>query len=160
MSALASIADNWSSIYSHSWALRSCVNFAHIGALVGSGGCAIAADRATLIALGRDRLSRMQHMATFAGLHRVVVGGLAIVAVSGVLLLLADLDAYLHARVFWVKMAAVAALLVNGGLLVRAGERAGGGDERAWSALRLTSIASLVLWFGTTFLGAVLPNAL
>jgi hypothetical protein len=99
-------------------------------------------------------------MDTFAGLHQLVVGGLAIVAVSGVLLLLADLDAYLHARVFWVKMAAVAALLVNGGLLVRAGERAGRGDERAWSALRLTSIASLALWFGTTFLGAVLPNAL
>src|SRR5512138_616337 len=150
MSVLASIADNWSSIYSHSWALRSCVNFAHIGALVGSGGCAIAADRATLIAFGRDRHDRARHTDTFAGLHKIVVGGLAIVAISGLLLLFADLDGYLHASVFWVKMAAVAALIVNGGLLVRAGERAGRGDERAWSALRFTSIASLVLWFGTT----------
>lgn len=160
MSALASIAESWSSIYSNSWAVRSCLNFAHIGGLVGAGGCAIAADRATLIASGLDRESRVRHMDTFSSVHKVVVGGLAIVAISGVLLLLSDLDAYLHARAFWVKMAGVAALTINGALLVRAGERASVGDDGSWTTLRRTSIASLVLWFATTFLGAMLPNVL
>jgi len=50
MVSLTQVAETWSSIYSSSWVLRSCLNFAHIGGLVGAGGCAIAADRATIIA--------------------------------------------------------------------------------------------------------------
>ncbi|HEY1306705.1 MAG TPA: hypothetical protein VGF24_24295 [Vicinamibacterales bacterium] len=160
MSTLASITESWSSIYSNSWALRSCINFAHIGGLVGAGGCAIAADRATLIAYDGDLRQRNRHMETFRGVHRVVVTGLALVTLSGVLLMLADLDAYLHARVFWIKMAGVVALTLNGFVIVRAGHRAEGGDDRSWRTLRRASMASLALWFATTLFGAVLPNVL
>ena len=79
---------------------------------------------------------------------------------SGLLLTLADLDAYLSARVFWIKMAFVVALLANGLLVVRGGRRTHAGDPRGPALLRLAAIASLTLWFATTLLGAVLPNAL
>jgi hypothetical protein len=43
---------------------------------------------------------------------------------------------------------------------VRKALRAEGGDSRARTALRRASIASIVLWFATTLVGAVLPNVL
>jgi hypothetical protein len=91
--------------------------------------------------------------------HRVVVAGLVVVVASGVLLMLADVDAYLESTAFWIKMALVVGLLVNGALLVRVAAPA---SERELSstALRRVSTASLVLWLVTTFLGAVVPNAL
>ena len=158
MVSLSALAENWSSLYSNSSALRSSLNFAHIGALLGSGGCAIATDRAVLMASHADRVHRMKLVQSLDGVHRIVIAGLAIVGVSGLLLLFADLDALLHSTAFWLKMAAVVALAINGGILFVAGRRAGAGHEAAWRGLRRASVASLVLWFTTTLLGAVLPN--
>ena len=160
MTPLTHVVETWASMYSNSWALRSGISFAHIGGLVGAGGCAIAADRATILASGRGREDRVEHLETLHAVHRIVVAGLVIVAISGGLLLLADLDAYLHAAVFWIKMAAVVALTVNGARLVAAGRKAIVGADAEWSALRRASVASLVLWFVTTLLGTVLPNVL
>ena len=51
--------------------------------------------------------------------HRVVLGGLVLLLVSGVLLPGADVDTSIASRIFWLKMALIAALLVNGAVLVR-----------------------------------------
>jgi hypothetical protein len=91
--------------------------------------------------------------------HILVVSGLAAVTVSGILLMLADLDAYLQSTAFWVKMALIVALTLNGLVLVRADRLVARGPRGA-STLRAASIISLVLWFATTLAGAVLPNAL
>jgi hypothetical protein len=160
MTPLTHVAETWASMYSNSWVLRSGISFAHIGGLVGAGGCAIAADRATLLASGRGREDRVEHLESLDAVHRIVVAGLVIVAISGGLLLLADLDTYLHAAAFWLKMAAVVALAINGVRLVAAGRNAITGSDAEWLALRRASVASLVLWFVTTLLGTVLPNVL
>jgi uncharacterized membrane protein len=157
---LTHVVDAWSSLYSGSWAIRSSVNFAHIGALVGAGGCAIASDRATLIASRQSREDRVRHLAALHAVHRTIVAGLVVVVISGVLLMLADLDSYLHATVFWLKLGGVVALTINGARLVNTGRRASANDDAAWAALRGAAVASLVLWFTTTLLGAVLPNVL
>jgi uncharacterized membrane protein len=81
-----------------------------------------------------------------------------LVFASGLLLLGADTDTYLHSRVFWVKMGVVGLLLINGAVIVRAGRRAQHGAQDAWAWLRFGSIASLTLWFLTTLLGTALPN--
>lgn len=148
----------WTSLYSDSAVLRTGVGFAHVAGLLTAGGSAIAADRATLVAWRRDAESRMAHARVLHGTHRAVVVGLIVVSLSGVLLLAADLDTYLHSWVFWTKMGLVAVLLANGSLLVHAGRRAQTGHQRAWTRLGYGSIASLVLWFATTLLGAALPN--
>jgi hypothetical protein len=90
--------------------------------------------------------------------HRLVVIGLVALALSGALLVLADVDTYLYSRVFWAKMGLVALLLVNGSLVLRGERRAAGGDAKAWQALHNTAVSSLALWFLTTLLGAALPN--
>ena len=55
-------------------------------------------------------------------------------------------------------MAAVVALVINGAWLMRAGDRAA--RQVYVHHLHLASIASLLLWTGTTLLGATLPNVL
>jgi uncharacterized membrane protein len=148
----------WSSAYSNSAVLRTGIGFAHVGGLLAGGGSAIVADRATIAAWRLDAGARMAQARALHGTHRLVILGLLLVSVSGVLLLGADLDTYLHSTVFWIKMTFVVALILNGGVLVRAGRRAQQGDAGAWTALRYGALASLGLWFTITLLGAALPN--
>lgn len=158
--ALREFADSWASIYANSPAIRSALSFAHIGGLVSGGGAAIAADRAVLRAVKRGPRAIAAMGADLVGTHGVVIVSLAVVTASGLLLALADIDTYLAARMFWVKMALVVALLVNGVLLARAGQDAGRASAGGVGLLRATAAASLVLWFATTLLGAIVPNAL
>ena len=45
---LAGLVAQWTALYSAHAVLRTVVVYAHVGALVGAGGCAIAADRAKI----------------------------------------------------------------------------------------------------------------
>ncbi|HEU4891886.1 MAG TPA: hypothetical protein VFT47_10070 [Vicinamibacterales bacterium] len=155
---LAAALEWWSSLYSNHATVRTAVSFAHIGGLLGGGGCAIAADRATLLLPRDDAAARLVLIDAIRRAHRVVLGGLLLLFVSGVLLLGADVETYIASRVFWLKMALVGALLVNGALLVRAERRVAGLETTHWRRLRRASLASLALWLLTTLLGAALPN--
>jgi uncharacterized membrane protein len=157
---LRDIVDTWASIYANSAALRSAISFAHVGGLVGGGGCAIAADLGTLRALRQAGDARRIEIQRLQRVHGIVTSGLALVIVSGVLLALADLDAYLESSAFWIKMALVVALLVNGAALVMVSRGVERGEAAALRRLWIVSAASLALWFLTTLMGAVLPNAL
>lgn len=160
MTPVHDLIDGWASLYSNSAALRSAIAFVHIGGLVSGGGCAVAADLATLRAFRRGREAVAAEIARLHDVHRVVIGSLVLVTLSGVLLMLADFDAYLASTTFWIKMALVAALIANGALLVRTGGRATASDSRSIGAMRLVSLSSLALWFATTLVGATLPNVL
>lgn len=148
----------WSGVYSESAVLRTLVAFLHIGGLVGGGGAAIVADRATLLATRRGAVVGREQLARIHGTHRIVVAGLAAVIVSGILLFAADADTYLVSRLFWLKMGMVAALMLNGALLVRVGAVQGDVDARTARTLRWTTLVSVTLWFLTTLAGAGLPN--
>jgi hypothetical protein len=154
------LIDTWASMYANSGAIRSGMAFAHVGGLLGGGGCAIAADLWTLKASRRGNASVRTELERLHGVHRIVVANLAIVVVSGLLLMAADLEAYLASTTFWIKMALVVALLINGAALVRTSLRISANDTRAVQRLRIVSMVSLTLWFATTFMGAVLPNVL
>ncbi len=154
------LIDTWASLYANSAAIRSGVAFAHVGALLGGGGCAVAADLWTLKASQRGTASVQAELERLHGVHHVVVTNLAIVVVSGVLLMGADFDAYLASAAFWIKMALVVGLVVNGAVLLRTGVWIATGDARAVRRVRVVSMASLTLWFVTTLMGAVLPNVL
>ena len=154
MLPIRELADTWSSLYANSALLRSVVSFAHVGGLVTGGGYAIASDLDLLRSLRRGGLDAAPQLARLQAAHRIVISGLALVIISGFLLMFADLDAYLESTVFWIKMTLVACLLVNGALLARTARREAG------ARLRLMTLASLTLWLTTTFVGAVVPNAL
>lgn len=159
MIAIREIAESWSAVYSNSAAVRSVIAFAHVGGLVAGGGTAVVADRATLRAIRRGGAFVATEVERLQGAHRIVLSGLAAVSVSGILLMLADFDAYVVSSAFWIKMALVAALLLNGAWLARVAARAESGAA-SWRALRVACVLSLVLWFATTLLGTILPNAL
>jgi hypothetical protein len=155
---VAEFLSRWASLYSGHAVLRTIVIFAHVGALVGAGGCAIAADRGTLLAARKHDAERRTQVEVVAGTHRLVAAGLSVIVVSGLLMLAADLETFLSSRVFWIKMGLVGLLLINGVVLTSAERRFRSGEQQAWSRLRLTAISSLALWFLITLAGVGLTN--
>lgn len=149
----------WASLFSNHAALRTAVVCAHVGGLVGAGGCAVAADRATLLALKRHEAERRHQVEALAGTHRVVIVGLVLIIISGLLLFAADVETFFYSRIFWSKMAMILLLLINGAALRSAERRATGDPNQGWELLRATSIVSLALWFVVTFAGVALTNA-
>src|SRR5262245_37387924 len=129
-SAISHVCETWSVIYSDSSFLRTLITFAHIAGLVVSGGYALSEDRAILSKTTRA------HGTVVPSPHAIVIGGLAIVFASGVLLAAANLDSYLVSRAFWIKMFFVALLLANGAQVVRAERAVPADGERAWMRLR------------------------
>jgi len=155
---LTQLLESWGSVYSNHAALRTGIEFLHIGGLVAGGGCAITADLAT-ITVARDRAATQTiQLHLLKRTHTIVLGGLIALSVSGLLLFAADVDTFLYSRTFWLKMGLMALLLINGSLFLRSERQMKSGDVHAWTRLHYTATASLVLWFLTTLAGAALPN--
>ena len=155
---ISSFLENWTSFYSNHAVIRTFIGFLHIGGLVLGGGCAIAADRAILLASKRNTAEKSGQVEALRGTHRIVLISLGIVIASGLLLFASDSDNFLHSVLFWVKMGLILALMVNGFLLVRAERRAETDIVGAWRSLTITSTISVALWMLTTLAGAALPN--
>jgi len=155
---MTDLLQTWGSFYANHAAIRTIVAFVHVGALIAGGGLAVATDRALLKAVPNDESSRRSLLETLQGAHSLVVGSLVLITISGLLLFASDFDTFLYSRFFWIKMALVALLVVNGVVLWAAERRALAGDHRAWATLRVTATASIALWFLTTLGGVALPN--
>ena len=155
---LAHAVSSWAAFYSGSAVMRTLVSFVHVAGLVAGGGAAISADRATLKATRRGLPVTREQIDHIHNTHRIVILGLAGVIVSGVLLFAADVDTYAPSKLFWLKMAMVAALMINGAFLVRVGHGVQMPDEGTRRTMRWTASLSLALWFLTTLVGAGLPN--
>lgn len=157
---LVRLFEPWAATYGDSKVLPTLIVFGHIAALVFAGGLAVTLDRATLRAARGSPDDRARQIGELAAAHRLIVGGLALSAVTGVLLFTADVETYFGAPVFWTKMALVASLLVNGYTMTRveARTRVAERSEDAWRSLRRAAIFSLVLWFATAFVGVALVN--
>lgn len=154
---VADLASSWGSVYANHPALRTAVSFAHFGGLLVGGGTAIAADTSTLRAY-RHRDERDGQLRSLGRTHRTVLVAMAVITVSGLLLAAADLDTYVSSSVFWIKLALIGLLWLNGVLLLRSEARADRGDQSAWPLLRSAAASSLVLWMVITLFGAALPN--
>ena len=167
ISRIAQWCEPWNHLFGHSKAVSGTVTGAHIIALLFAGGFAIASDRLTLRAHGRDRLTRMNQLREVADVHGAVLLGLVVLFVSGVLLAASDVETFLPSPIFWVKLSLVALLLINGALLTIT-ERAlraraftddvTATEEALWSRVRTQAIASATLWTATAVAGIVLSN--
>ena len=76
--------------------------------------------------------------------------------VSGLFMMLADLDTYLTSLVFWTKMGLIVLLIGNGYLRMRAEAAVRNEAATAWRRLRRTTVVSIVLWFAVLLAGTVL----
>jgi uncharacterized membrane protein len=155
---LSHLIESWVSLYANHATLRTGVEFIHIGGLLAGGGCAITADLATITAVREGPQARTTQLHLLKRTHRLVVLGLAALAISGLLLFGADVQTFLYSRIFWLKMGLMVLLLINGVMLLRGERQVTRGDANAWRRLHLTAVTSLVLWFLTTLAGAALPN--
>lgn len=153
----AHVLDAWASAYANSSAIRTALGFAHVAGLIVGGGAAIVADRSVLGAVRRNARELSVHVDTIRRAHSLVLANLAVVMVSGLLLAASDVDTFLHAPLFWLKMGLVTLLMVNGACM-RVAERAATAPRPRWKPLAITSGASLALWLLTTLAGAALPN--
>ena len=148
----------WAAIFANHPLLRTSVDFLHIGGLVAAAGCALTADLATISAARRTPDSRDAQLRVLRRTHPIVVGGLAALVVSGLLLFGADVTTFLHSTLFWIKMGLVGLLIINGFLMLAAERRARIGIAGSWRRLHALALGSLALWTLTTLAGAALPN--
>ncbi len=156
LETLVNLLEPWSTVYGESTVLSAGIKYAHLGAMMVGGGLAIAADRMVLRAgVPVSAEGRVALAETVGDVHRPVVIALLVSAVSGALLLSADLEALAANKVLWVKFGLLLLLAGNGMLMLR-DERAlrretGGG--RAFLALRARAFTSVALWLAITLAG-------
>ena len=148
-------------MYADSKAIATVVVFGHIASLLLAGGLAVATDRATLRALKLAAQERGRHLEELAGVHRMVVGGLALSLITGLLLFASDVETFVGSWIFWLKMALIVVLLGNGYAMTRAegSLRVEAAEESpAWVRLRRTALMSVALWYAITLAGVALAN--
>jgi hypothetical protein len=156
---LTEASQGWARLYADNTVVSAGVQYVHLAGLLLGGGAAVAADRETLKAAREADPVRADHLAFLGTVHSIAMAGLALLALSGAAMLLADLETFWSTNVFWVKMTLIVLLLANG-LLMRQAERlAPTLPARAWRQLRATSIVSLVLWFAILLASTVLKNS-
>jgi hypothetical protein len=158
---LVSLLQPWNDFYSHSKTAATIVVFLHVGGLLLAGGFAIAADRATIRSMGTSASARAAQLKELGATHRLVITGLTVVVLSGLALLTSDIETFWGSWIYWLKMALVAVLLLNGYRMTRiekALEIDPSETSSSWTALHRTAVASLALWFATTFVGVALAN--
>jgi uncharacterized membrane protein len=158
--SIAAFAEPWAKIFSHSKPVSAGTLFLHLAPLLVGGGVAFSADLATLRAARLDTAERTRQVAALARTHRLVLLGLALSFISGVMLFLSDVDSFLGSIFFWIKLAFVALLLINGFVLTRI-ERALAtvpDDAKQWGRLRTVAMISAFLWIATTLAGVVLKE--
>jgi hypothetical protein len=155
---VAGLAQPWADLYSGSVSVEATVVFLHLAALVVAGGLAIASDRAIVRAAAAAGTVRTHVLQDVAGAHRLVIIGLAVLVATGMLMLLADVEALLPSWVFWVKMGLFGLLLWNGVQLRRvARAQAVDADPAGWRPLRTAAVRSSVLWLVLLLFGTLLP---
>ena len=157
---LAEIADPWNKLFSHSKPVSATVLFLHIAPLIIGGGVAFSADLATLRAHRAGAAERETQLVALSATHRLVLFGLTLSVVSGIGLFLSDVENFWSSIFWWIKIAMVILLLINGAVLMRteAALLRNKQDTAAWGRLRVVAILSVVLWLGTALAGVVLKE--
>lgn len=156
IAALKTVLSGWAHLYNNSAAVSVAVTYAHFAGMLVGGGFAVVADRDAFRLSPASLEASLADRANLAQVHRWVLGGLAFVFASGLLMMFADLETYLTSTAFWIKMGLVALLLANGYGRVRAEAALGGGRPAAATWLRRTSATSLVLWLAVLLASTIL----
>ncbi len=166
---IAAFVQPFADFYASSKALSATTTTLHIGGLLAGGGLAIATDRTVLRIPLDDSRAQRSAVLDLAATHRFVIGALVAIGFSGAMFLAADVKTFAVSPVYWVKMALVLLLLLNGLRLSRAETNVNRstsdvGREAVvarseWSVLRQSATLSLLLWFTIMTLGVVLANS-
>src|ERR1700682_2893068 len=157
---LVGVTAPWKSLFSRSAPVEMAVVGTHVLSMLVAGGLAIAHDRGTPPAGRWARAIRDHYLGELHAVHRTVVVALAVCMLSGVALFAADVNTYAVSVPFWIQMGLIPMLLGNA-LVMTASEGAlrvdsGGAAAAAWSRIRASSVASVVLWSSIVLVSIVL----
>jgi len=159
VTTISELAQPWADWYSHSKVAQVGIIWLHIAGIMVGGGLALASDRAALRALKGTADERVRVLRDFSAVHRTILTALAVVVVSGLLMMLADAETFLPSPVYWVKMGLFATLLFNG-WLIQQNERQLALDpspaNKRWKRFRFSAVASMALWLLVALAGVTL----
>jgi len=158
VSILAQITSWWSSFYGNHQIVSLVIRYLHLAGIVLAAGTALFADRQVWRALRSGPPERESVLALLTGAHPRVVPGLVVIGATGVLMTAAETSTFLASRIYWIKLALVALLMVNG-LVMLAAERRARRAGAGWSRLAAISTISAALWLVILFLGKLLTVA-
>ena len=127
---LANAAQPWADLYGDSTLLQTGILFVHFAGLLVAGGFAVASDRLALRVGLEDGPGRETVLRELHAVHRPVLIGLVVVTLTGIAMALADARYLLTSLVFWLKMGAFGALLVNGLFMMQAERRLRGAAKK------------------------------
>lgn len=170
LAPIVNLVQPWQSLYAGHAAVSTAVIFVHLSALVAAGGLAITNDRAVLRTKLIDVEGRARRLTDLSLSHRSVQAALVVSFASGILLFLADLEAFLIMPAFWVKISLILLLIVNASVMVRREKRLRqlgaspdlsnpAASNRLWTRLRGHAFASLVLWFAIVLAGTAMTSS-
>ena len=150
----------WADFVKHSKLTKTIVIFLHIAPIVVGGGIAIGLDRLSLRLSKGNASDRGSHLAELARTHNFVIWSLGLSIVSGLALVASEIDNFPTSWIFWVKMALVALLLLNGLRMKTIETRmaSAGPTDADWTRLHSVAISSITLWLVVTFLGVALSK--
>ncbi|MEZ4456202.1 MAG: hypothetical protein R2882_06585 [Gemmatimonadales bacterium] len=148
----------WASFYNDHELVATWIAFFHLAGLLWGGGRAVVADVVTLRSSSAEAFLREGNLRFLMASHRDVIVGLAISAITGVLMFGSDVEHYLGSWLYWVKIALVVILLLNGVFIQRTEARLGQAEqaEPAWGGARRHAWISLACWFGATLFGKLM----
>lgn len=158
---LSQWAEPWRSTFSASVVISTGVLFVHVASLVCAGGLSFTMDRDALRSgleddAVRERSERVAN-------RRLLIGALAVAVLSGMLLFLSDVHAFIRLRTFWLKMGLVLLLITNAILAQRYDHRVSSrepgttrGNLEPTSRSRAHAGVSLLLWLLTLLAGTAL----
>ena len=147
----------WAHLYESRKALSAITTFVHLGGVLLGGGAAVVADREALQVREMDA-AWTHELARWRRVHRWVIAGLVLTALSGIAMFFSDVDTFLPSVLYWTKMSLIVLLLANGYVRLRAERVLERGPSGALRTFRVTSVLSLVLWFAILLAGAFLPT--
>ena len=167
---LVDAVEPWQSFYAGHVVVSTAVLFVHLAALVASAGLAVAADRAVMRSAKCDDDERARRLSDLQLTHRPVAIALVVSLLSGLMLLLADLEAFLRMPAFWIKMALLLLLALNALLMMQRENQLHGLTESTtissatrsnstWRKLRTHAYASLFLWFAIVLAGTAMTSS-
>lgn len=167
LAALANAVHPWQTFYAEHSSVSTFVLFVHVAALIGSAGLAVTNDRAIVRSRDQNTIEQLRRLTDLARSHRSVIVALCVSLASGVLLLLADVEAFFRMPAFWIKMSFILALLANALLMYRRETQlrmlesepvpvAPAISKRLWVRLRRHAYASIALWFAIVFAGTAM----
>lgn len=114
VSQMALVVQPWADFYANSSAAQTAVTFGHFGGMMTAGGFALAADRATLRARSGVAWEHRRHLRELGSIHPIILGALAVTAMSGVLMFAADVETLSDSGAFQFKLLLVLLLFGNG----------------------------------------------